>query len=94
MLLEVPINVWEALLGAKIEVPTLDGPITISIPPGSSGGQKLRLKGKGIQRGDERGDQLVVLKVIVPKFIDDDDRVVIEKLRTKHPINARADVEW
>lgn len=94
VLLEVPINVWEALLGAKIEVPTLDGPITISIPPGSSGGQKLRLKGKGIQRGDERGDQLVVLKVIVPKFIDDDDRVVIEKLRTKHPINARADVEW
>jgi DnaJ-class molecular chaperone len=92
--LDLPISMYEALLGAKIDVPTLDGKRTLTIPPGTSSGAKLRLKQHGIQRGDEKGDQIVFVKVIVPKTLDDDDRKTIEKLAEKHPLNPRSDVGW
>ena len=56
-------SVYEAVLGTKVEVPTLDGPVTLTLPPGASSGAKLRVKGRGIVRGEEKGDQLVVVKV-------------------------------
>lgn len=66
--LDLPIRFSEAVKGAKIEVPTIDGPVTVTIPPGSSSGRKLRLKGRGtpIPGGGGRGDQYVVLQVAVP----------------------------
>lgn len=70
LILEAPISVTEAALGAKIEVPTLtEGSVILSVPPGTSSGAKLRLRGKGVQnrKTGERGDQLVVIKVAVPK---------------------------
>ena len=94
VLLDVPISLYEALLGGKVEVPTLEGRVELTIPSGSSGGQKLRVKGQGMKRGEERGDQYVVLKVIVPKDLDPDDRAAIEAIRDKHPVNPRADVGW
>lgn len=94
VLLDLPISLYEALLGTKIEVPTLDGPVTITIPPGTSSGAKLRIKGRGIERSEEKGDQYVVIKVIVPKHLDESDRETIEKLAAKHPVSARADVQW
>jgi DnaJ-class molecular chaperone len=68
ILLEAPIRFSEAVKGAKIEVPTIDGPVTVTIPPGSSSGRKLRLKGRGVPTPGtaERGDQYVVLQVVVP----------------------------
>jgi DnaJ-class molecular chaperone len=68
ILLEAPIRFSEAVKGAKIEVPTIDGPVTVTIPAGSSSGRKLRLKGRGvpIPGTAERGDQYVVLQVVVP----------------------------
>ena len=45
-------------------------------------------------RGEEKGDQYVVTKVIVPKDLDDEDKALVQKLQTKHPIDARADVKW
>ena len=68
ILLEVPIRFSEAVKGAKIEVPTIDGPVSVSVPPGSSSGRKLRLKGRGVPTPGtaERGDQYVVLQVVVP----------------------------
>lgn len=67
--LDVPIRLSEAIKGARIEVPTIDGPVTVTIPPGSSSGRKLRLKGKGVPSpgGGERGDQYLVLQVVVPR---------------------------
>jgi molecular chaperone DnaJ len=67
--LDVPIRVSEAIKGARIEVPTIDGPVTVTIPPGSSSGRKLRLKGKGVPTpgGGDRGDQYLVLQVVVPQ---------------------------
>lgn len=94
VVLELPISLYEAVLGTKVDVPTLEGRVTMTIPPGASGGQKLRIKGQGITKGTERGDQYVVLKVVVPKDLDDEDRKMIERLRGKHPVDARADVKW
>jgi DnaJ-class molecular chaperone len=65
--LDLPISLDEAVLGAKVKVPTVDGPVMLSIPKASSSGKVLRLKGRGFtNRGGERGDQLVTLMVDVP----------------------------
>jgi DnaJ-class molecular chaperone len=68
---ELPISVPEALLGASIPVPTIDGPVRITVPAGSNSGRALRLKGRGIARPDgRRGDQYVRLLVILPEARD------------------------
>jgi DnaJ-class molecular chaperone len=92
--LDVPLNMYEALLGTKLTVPTLDGQVTMTIPAGTSSGAKLRLKGHGIERAKEKGDQYVVIKVLVPRSLDDEDKMMIAKLENKHPVNARVDVGW
>jgi curved DNA-binding protein len=94
VLVDLPVSLYEALLGTKAEVPTLDGPVTLTIPPGTSSGAKLRIKGRGVERGAEKGDQFVVVKVIVPKSLDDEDRALVQRLQAKHPIDARADAPW
>jgi curved DNA-binding protein len=94
ILVDVPISMYEALLGTKVEVPTLDGPLTVTIPPGTSSHAKLRLKGRGIERGSEKGDQYVVVKVIVPKNLDDAGKTEIAAMAKKYPVDARADVKW
>ncbi|HEY7116842.1 MAG TPA: J domain-containing protein [Tepidisphaeraceae bacterium] len=92
--LDLPISMYEALLGTKVEVPTLDGPVTITVPPGTSSGAKLRIRERGIYRGNEKGDQYNIVKVIVPRNIDDQDKETLQKLQAKHPIEARKDVNW
>jgi DnaJ-class molecular chaperone len=94
ILLDVPISVWDALLGGKVEVPTLDGMVTLTIPPGASSGAKLRIKGRGVSKGTEEGDQLCVLKVVVPKTLGDEQREVIDKLRESAPIDASSEAAW
>ena len=91
---DVPLSAWEAMLGTKVEVPTLDGPVTVTVPPGTSSGAKLRVKGRGIERAGEKGDAYAVMKVIVPKRLDDDDKAAVQKLAAKHHVDARADVPW
>ncbi len=88
---EVPINIAEAVLGAKIDVPALDGMKSLTIPPGSSTGQKLRLKGKGIPAsgGKPEGDLFVMLKVVVPKTIDTVSRRLIQEFSERNPSNPR-----
>ena len=88
------ITIAEAALGAHVEVPTLEGPVTLSVPPGTGSGAKLRVKGRGIQRGEEKGDQFVVVKVIVPKNLDDEAKELVRQLQAKAPVDARADVRW
>jgi curved DNA-binding protein len=90
--IEVPISVSEAILGAKVDVPTLDGTKSLTIPPGSSSGLKLRLKGQGIAAtaGKPSGDLFVVLKIVVPKHIDATSRRLIEEFSERNPQNPRA----
>jgi|SRR5687768_2219195 DnaJ-class molecular chaperone len=94
VLLDVPISVWESFQGTRVAVPTLDGPVTLTVPPGTSSHAKLRIRERGVFRGNEKGDQLCVIRVIVPKNLDDEDRKTIEKLAAKHPLQARADARW
>lgn len=94
ILLDVPLSVYEAMLGTKVTVPTLEGPVTVTIPPGTSSGAKLRIKGRGIEREGEKGDQLVVVKVVLPKGLDDEDRELVNRLAAKHPLNPRAELGW
>ena len=93
--LDLPLSLYEALLGTKLSVPTLDGPVTLTIPPGTGSGAKLRIRGRGLDKGgDEKGDQFVQVRIAVPKELDADDRAAVEALAVKHPLNARADVPW
>jgi curved DNA-binding protein len=92
LLLEVPISVSEAILGAKIDVPALDGMKSLTIPPGSSSGLKLRLKGQGIATSGSKpgGDLFVILKIVVPKSVDAASRQLIEEFAEKNPQKPRA----
>ncbi|MBF0094987.1 MAG: DnaJ domain-containing protein [Alphaproteobacteria bacterium] len=67
---DVPVTLKEAVLGAKITIPTVDGKVTVTVPKGSNTGTTLRLKGKGIPHGEARGDQMVKLKVVLPEPAD------------------------
>jgi DnaJ-class molecular chaperone len=69
--LDLPISLAEAVLGGKVNAPTPTGVVSLTVPPGSDGATTLRLKGKGApQRGGGRGDQLVKLRIVLPKPID------------------------
>ena len=92
--LDLPISVYEALLGTKVSVPTLDGPVTLTVPPGTSSHAKLRIKGRGVERGGEKGDQYAVIRIVVPKGLDEEDRKLVEELQKKHAVNARTDLPW
>ncbi len=88
---EVPISAAEAILGAKVEVPTLDGSKTLTIPPGTSSGQRLRLRGQGVpdSKGHDAGDLYIVPKVVVPRPIDDESRDLIEQFAARNPSRPR-----
>lgn len=90
--LSVPISLQEAVLGGKIEVPTIDGPVTMSVGKGANTGDKLRLKGKGISlgKGKGRGDQIVRLEVRLPESPDAELREFVERWQMAHPYDARA----
>ncbi len=91
----VPVTVSEAALGAKVEVPTLDGPATIRIPPGTQSGQKLRLRGKGAPslRGNVRGDQFVEVQVVVPRVADERSKEILRELARLNPGDPRGDLK-
>jgi len=93
---QVHVTPWEAALGAKIEVPTLDGSVTLTIPPGSQSGQKLRLKEKGLPRrasgggaSGGAGDLLGQIKIVVPKPLSDRERELFEQLKKESTFDPR-----
>ncbi|MFT7390957.1 MAG: DnaJ-class molecular chaperone [Paracoccaceae bacterium] len=75
--LTLPITIDEAVLGAKVQAPTIDGPVTLSIPKGASGGRVLRLRGRGVKVGGVAGDQFVELRIVAPP---EDDPALTEFL--------------
>jgi DnaJ-class molecular chaperone len=90
--LEVPVSLSEAVLGARIEVPTIDGRVTVSVPKGASSGQVLRLRGKGIKnsRAHTQGDQLITLKIVLPAHIDGELERFMHDWMQKHPYDPRS----
>lgn len=79
---DVPVTVSEAILGGKIKVPTLDGFVTMTLPPGTDSGKKFKLKGKGIpnKKTGNKGDQFAVIKIVVPRSVDDRTREALKEV--------------
>lgn len=89
---ELPIGIHEAVTGAKVEVPTIDGRVTLTIPRGASSGQLLRLRGKGVKNAQtgNTGDQLVKLSIVMPQRIDRELLEFMENWRELHAYDPRA----
>lgn len=94
ILLELPITLDEAVLGDKVETPTVSGLVALTIPKGASSGQTLRLRGKGAKRrsGTGHGDQLVRLKIVSPPAVDSELEEFMKAWRERHRYNPRADM--
>ncbi|SCL23337.1 molecular chaperone DnaJ [Micromonospora nigra] len=88
--LTVPITFAEAVLGTDLRVPTLDGAVTLRVPPGTPSGRILRARGKGVSRRDgQAGDLLVTLDVVVPARVSDEARATLETFAAQTPPAAR-----
>jgi len=87
--LELPVAPWEAALGGKVKVPTPAGVLDLKIPPNSTSGRKMRLKGKGIP-GKKAGDFYVQLKIVLPPADSEKARALYEKMKQELPFNPRA----
>jgi curved DNA-binding protein len=88
--IEVPLTPWEAALGAQIEIPTLEGRVTMKVPPGTKSGQKLRLSGKGLPGTDgAAGDLYALLDVVVPGTLTDQEKKLYEALRDASKFDPR-----
>jgi molecular chaperone DnaJ len=92
--IKLPVAVWEASLGAKIEAPTIDGKTQLKIPQGTKNGQKFRLREKGVlnSRTNQRGDQIVEVVVETPDPRDERTRELLRELRDLHPEDPRAEM--
>jgi DnaJ-class molecular chaperone len=90
IVIDLPITIDEAVLGGKVAAPTISGQVRVTVPKGSSSGQTLRLKGKGVKRGaGGHGDQRCILKIILPDEIDSELEGMMTKWREKHGYNPR-----
>jgi molecular chaperone DnaJ len=92
--IRVPVTVWEAGLGAKIEVPTVDGRTLLKVPQGTHNGQKFRLREKGVFNAhtNQRGDQIVEVAIQTPVAHDERTREILRELAGLHPEDPRADL--
>jgi molecular chaperone DnaJ len=88
---EVPVTITEAALGAHVEVPTPDGPVTIEIPAGTQGGQRFRLRKRGLPKpgSAHRGDLYVSARVWVPRVDDDESRDLLREFARRNPHDPR-----
>ncbi|NOZ41076.1 MAG: J domain-containing protein [Planctomycetes bacterium] len=91
----VPITLAEAIAGAKIDLPTPHGTITLTVPPGTSSGAKLRLKGQGVKSAKgAAGDLFAELQIVLPKNIGKEDREQLETIAAKYAENPRTELKW
>jgi molecular chaperone DnaJ len=91
----VPVTVTEAALGAKVEVPTIDGRAQLRIPPGTQSGQKLRMRERGVPsatREGMRGDQIVTVEIVVPQVQDEKSKEILRELARLNPADPRAGI--
>lgn len=96
ILIDLPLSIAEACLGTRVDLPTLDGPTMLTVPPGTSGGTKLRLRGKGLRdaRTGETGDMHAVVRVNMPATLSPDARRLIEQLDAELKQEPRKNAGW
>jgi curved DNA-binding protein len=88
--LEVPVAPWEAALGAEVQIPTLDGRVSVKVPAGSRAGQKLRVRGKGLPRpGGGEGDLYAVLQIVTPSVLSEREKQLYRELQQASSFNPR-----
>ena len=87
--LELPITLYEAVLGGKVRVPTLDGAVELAIPAGTNSGRTFRLKGKGLKAKSGAGDLLATVRVVLPESVDDEFKELMKKWRDMKPYDPR-----
>lgn len=85
----LPITLDEAVLGGKVTAPTVDGPVSVTVPKGASGGRTLRLRGRGAGKTGRRGDQLIELRVVMPDEIDEGLAEFMRGWRKEHGYDPR-----
>jgi DnaJ-class molecular chaperone len=91
--LELPITLYEAVLGGKVRVPTLDGAVQLALPPGTDSGRTFRLKGKGLKAKAGTGDLLATVRIVLPDHPDDELKELMRKWRDQKPYDPRKDLE-
>ncbi len=87
--LDLPITLYEAVLGAKVRVPTLDKPLELTIPAGTSSGRTFRLKGKGFPAKEGQGDLLATVRIVLPEHSDPELEELMKKWRADKPYDPR-----
>jgi curved DNA-binding protein len=89
---DLALSPWEAMLGAEVKVPTLDGELLLTVPPGTGSGKKLRLRGHGMPLGTaaKRGDMYALVRVDVPKHLSAQEHTLIEELSRLSTFAPRA----
>lgn len=94
ILLTLPVTIDEAILGGKVPVPTIDGRVSLTVPPGASSGQVLRLRGRGVAqpRSKKKGDQKVELRIVAPPETDESLRDFLAEWRKTHAHDPRSDL--
>jgi DnaJ-class molecular chaperone len=88
----LPVTLYEAVLGGKVRVPTLDGAVQLAIPPGTSSGRTLRVKGKGLPAKDGAGDLYATVRIVLPEGGDADLEDLMKKWRDGKPYDPRRDM--
>jgi DnaJ-class molecular chaperone len=91
----VPVTLAEAVEGAKIDVPTPWGTITLSIPPGTSSGKRLRIKGHGVrQKNGAEGDLFAEIQIVLPTDLTEEERKTLAEISARHPQHPRSELRW
>ena len=90
----MPVAIHEAALGARIDVPTLEGARTLRVPPGTQSGQRFRLRGRGVPtpQNGERGDLVVEIRLVLPPVVDERSKALLREFGRNHPENVRKDL--
>lgn len=93
--IRVPVTLAEAALGAKVDVPTPQGTITLSIPPGTSSGTRLRIKGHGVHpKNGPPGDLFAEIQIVLPEHLSEEEKQQLAAVSTAHPQQPRAELRW
>jgi curved DNA-binding protein len=95
LITSLPVAPWEAALGGEAELATLDGTVRVRIPPGTSSGRKIRVRGRGFPAGKagEPGDLIAELRIVVPETPSEEERELLERLRAVSKFRPRPERE-